>query len=89
MQIEMLLIKNELITFPLVLGRLGGPARTRSAWNGDERKIYLHLWNFNTLEFLSAAQSEVRESMRDVKEAHTVCRCHNNTQEFTQWAGVS
>lgn len=43
MQIEMLLIKNELITFPLVLGRLGGPARTRSASNGDKRKIYLHL----------------------------------------------
>ncbi len=55
MQIEMLLIKNELITFPLVLGRLGGPAQTKALQIGTNGKfICICEISIHTL-FLSAA----------------------------------
>lgn len=62
----MLLIKNELITSPLVLGRLAGRVKsTRSRW-----KMYARLWKSHRTWFLSDAACEF-VNLRDVK-THTL-----------------
>lgn len=62
----MLLIKNELITSPLVLGRLAGRVKsTRSRW-----KMYARLWKSHRAWFLSDAACEF-VNLRDVK-THTL-----------------